>query len=279
MTSPSIIVSNSPEELAERVAADFAALVSETLAGRDRPPHEPAGGRQGCGARFSVALAGGVTPKLFYCRLAKPPYASSIRWSAVWAFFGDERCVPPDHPDSNFGMASRSLLQHVPVVPSHVFRIRGEDPPPQAAEAYEKELRGFFRDSGLWPAFDLILLGMGADGHTASLLPGTSAVLPGPAPDLTEERRRSPEESLVTPRWVVHNVIRSLQTVRITLTLPAINRAKRVWFLVTGLKKAAAFIEAQEGPNPACPASLVEPVSGELRWYVDKQVVQGGRDG
>lgn len=253
-----VIISETPEALAERVSADFAALTDQTLAARDR---------------MSIALAGGLTPKLFYSRLAKAPYLSSIPWSRLWLFWGDERCVPRDHPESNFGMANQALLQQVPLSPSHVFRMRGEDPPPQAAQAYEKELRGYFRNSGIWPAFDLILLGMGADGHTASLLPGTSAV-PDSGMVAGEERRQVQEDVVSPPRWVVHNVIRSLQTVRITLTLPAINHAKHIWFLVTGSKKAAAFTEVQNG-NPACPASLVRPVEGDIRWYIDKEVSHG----
>jgi 6-phosphogluconolactonase len=254
-----VIISETPEALAERVAADFAALVSEVLASQER---------------FSVALAGGLTPKLFYSRLAKAPYVSTIPWSHLWVFWGDERCVPPDHSESNFGMADQTLLQFVPLAPSHVFRMRGEDPPPQAAQAYEKDLRGFFRNSGLWPVFDLIFLGLGADGHTASLLPGTSAVPEGPDANVSEERRQGEDETMPQPRWVVHNVIRSLQTVRLTLTLPAINQAQRVWFLVTGSKKAPAFAAVRER-NPACPASLVQPVHGDIRWYIDKEVSHG----
>src|SRR5437764_1478075 len=121
-----VIAAETPEALAERVAEDFAALVQETLFKQER---------------FSIALAGGQTPKSFYSRLAKPPYNTSIPWSRIWIFWGDERCVPKDHPDSNFRMASEALLQYVPVQPAHVFRMRGEDPPPQAAQEYEKAMR------------------------------------------------------------------------------------------------------------------------------------------
>src|SRR2546425_1185565 len=120
-----VIVCDTPEALAERVAADFAALVQEVLAKQDR---------------FTLALAGGQTPKLFYARLAKEPYRSSIPWAKIWVFWGDERCVPKDHPDSNFRMAAESLLQYVPIPPQHVFRMQGEDPPPLAAKEYEKEM-------------------------------------------------------------------------------------------------------------------------------------------
>jgi 6-phosphogluconolactonase len=243
------------------VAQDFAKLVTDTLAKQDR---------------FAVALAGGSTPKQTYARLAKDPFKSSIPWGKLWFFWGDERCVPKEHADSNFRMAAESLLQYVPVPPSHVIRMRGEDAPPVAAQEYEKFLRSFFRDSGLWPRFDLIFLGMGPDGHTASLIPGTPAVTTHVSEQLEDRRHPDPAAGdIPQPRWVVHNVIRAMQTVRITLTYPVINHAKNIWFLLTGAKKAAVFAEAQKGPNPQVPASLVQPVDGELRWYVDKEVVYG----
>src|SRR5688500_6602493 len=114
-----VIIVDTPEVLAERIAEDFARLVTDTLAHQDR---------------MAIALAGGQTPKQFYARLAKPPYVTSIPWSKLWFFWGDERCVPKDHPDSNFRMVAESLLQYVPVPPSHVIRMRGEEPPPQAAQ-------------------------------------------------------------------------------------------------------------------------------------------------
>jgi 6-phosphogluconolactonase len=238
--TPQILVSETPEAAAERMAADFAALVKETLAQRDK---------------FTVALPGGSTPKLFFTRLTQEPYASEIPWSKIWLFWGDERCVPPEHPESNFGMAREFLLSKVPVVNSHVFRMRGEDPPPESARAYAKTLHDVFKGDPEWPNFDLIVLGIGPDGHTASLMPGTAA--------LNEERR-----------WVVENVVRSLQTVRITMTLPVINLARHVWFFVTGAKKSGPFLKAQAGPSVDCPASLVQPENGELRWYVDQAVAQ-----
>ena len=259
MANP-VIVSETPEALAERVAEDFSKLVSETLATQDR---------------FSIALAGGLTPKQFYARLAKDPYKSSIPWEKIWFFWADERCVPKEHPDSNFRMAADALLQYVPIPPAHVVRMRGEEPPPQAAQEYEKFMRSFFRDSGFWPHFDLMLLGLGPDGHTASLIPGSPAVTNHVSEHL--EERRQPDGDTgdsPKPRWVVHNVVRTLQTVRLTLTYPVINNAKRIWFLVTGAKKAEAFAEVQKGPNPIWPASLVQPIDGELRWYVDKAVIQ-----
>jgi 6-phosphogluconolactonase len=236
---PKILVSETPEAAAEKAAADFAVLVEQTLARQER---------------FFVALPGGVTPKLFFTRLTQEPYLAQVPWNKLWVFWGDERCVPPDHPESNFGVARDYLLGEVPIPNSHVFRIRGEDPPPESARAYSKLLHEEFKTKAEWPAFDLIILGMGPDGHTASLMPGTAA--------LQEERR-----------WVVENVVRSLQTVRITMTLPVINHARQVWFLVTGAKKVAAYAKVQAGPSLECPASLVQPVSGQLVWYVDRSVV------
>jgi 6-phosphogluconolactonase len=233
-----VIVSETPEALADRAAADFVDAVEQTLRERDR---------------FTVALPGGATPKLFFTRLTQEPYRSKIPWDKLWLFWGDERCVPPEHPESNFGMAREFLLNKVSIPSAHVQRIRGEDAPPESARAYAKVLHDFFRASPEWPTFDLIILGMGTDGHTASLMPGTAA--------LHEERR-----------WVVENVVRSLQTIRITMTLPVIDQARRVWFLVTGAKKAAAYAKAISGPREDCPASLVQPESGVLRWYIDKAV-------
>jgi 6-phosphogluconolactonase len=237
---PQIIVSDTPEAVAAKVAADFADLVEKTLAGQER---------------FSVALPGGQTPKLFFDLMSKEPYRSRIAWPKIWVFFGDERSVPPEHQESNFGVARDLLLQKVPISSAHVYRIYGEQPASDAARIYEKALKGFFKTETEPPAFDLILLGLGLDGHTASLIPGTSA--------LQEEQR-----------WVVENVVRSLQTVRITFTYPVINHAHQVWFMVTGAKKATAFAKAQAGPSLDTPASLVQPDPGELRWYVDKAVVE-----
>jgi len=239
--TPAEIVLETPEILAERVAHDFESLVGETLKAQPR---------------VTIALAGGQTPKLFYSRLAQEPFRSSIPWEKIWFFWGDERCVPQDHPESNFKMVSEALLAHVPVNPAHVFRMHGEDAPPQAARDYEKLLRETFSGSD-WPAFDLTLLGLGPDGHTASLMPGTPALNFSGAPN---------------DRWVVGNVIRAMQTVRITLTLPAINHARHLWFLVTGAKKAAIYARVREGENPDFPASLVHPADGHVRWYLDKSV-------
>jgi len=235
-----VIVSESVDALAERVAEDLSALITETL--KVKP-------------RFSIALSGGATPQKLYKRLAHAPYASSIPWSKVWIFFGDERCVPPDHSDSNFRMAKETLFNHVPVVSHQVLRMHGEGAPPQAARDYENEMKRIFGTGEPFPTLDLVLLGLGTDGHTASLFADSPALMDG-------------------DRWVVGNVVRSLQTVRITMALPVINNAKQVWFLATGPKKAAMFARVRETANPAYPASLVDPHSGQLRWYVDKAITE-----
>ena len=195
-----------------------------------------------------MVLAGGSTPKAAYEILARD-YAEAIDWGRVHAFFGDERTVPPDHEDSNYRMAREALLDHVPV--GGVHRIRGELPPDEAAASYEGELRAFFEGEDP-PRFDLILLGLGEDGHTASLFPETSALE-------------------VTDRLVVANPVLKLDTTRITLTAPVLNAAHDVSFLVAGGGKAEALKEVIEGDaDPrAYPAKLVGPPGG-LTWMVDR---------
>jgi 6-phosphogluconolactonase len=204
--------------------------------------------------RFSIALSGGSTPRSLYTLIAATAGAS-LAWDHMFFFWGDERPVPPDHPDSNYRMANETLLSKVPVPSANIFRIPGENPDPSAAaEAYEKTLRKFFAlASGEFPRFDLILLGMGPDGHTASLFPETAA--------LAEKSR------LVVATWV-----EKLKTRRITLTLPVLNAARAVLFLVSGTDKAAVLKEVLEGnaPGERYPSRLVQPTDGKLMWFVDR---------
>ena len=229
----SVHVYGSPEELAEAAAREFAARAEEAIEER---------------GRFAAVLAGGSTPKATYRILARD-YADGIDWSKVHVFFGDERTVPPDHEDSNYRMAREALLDNVPV--GSVHRMQGELPPDEAAEAYEAELRDFFGPEEL-PRFDLILLGIGGDGHTASLFPETSALE-------------------VHDRLVVANPVLKLETTRITLTVPVINAARAVYFLVAGEDKAGALKQILEAdPDPReYPASLIQPQGGP-KWMLDQ---------
>ena len=210
---------------------------------------EPHGNRS-----FTVALAGGSTPRGLYTRLADDAaLRTSIPWTATDFFWSDERNVPPGHAQSNYRMAHEALLAKVGVPPARVHRIRGEQDAHAAAAAYEQEVRSFFEVPEGIPRFDLMLLGLGADGHTASLFPDSAA--------LTEDTR------LVSPNWVA-----TLDAYRLTMTLPLINAARRVVFLVTGSDKADAVrrvLEPDAG-SPTLPAQLVRPVDGQLIWLLDR---------
>ena len=210
--------------------------------------------------RFSLALSGGSTPRALHAHLAAEPLRSDVDWGRVHVFWGDERCVPPDHPDSNYRMARETLLNHVPIPPAQVHRMPGELPPAEAAVAYEAELREFFA-SAAWPAFDLVLLGLGDDGHTASLFPGTAA--------LAE-----------TERWVAANWVEKLDTWRLTLTVPAINQAAQVVFLVAGAAKADRLRQVLRGPYQptVLPSQMIRPLSGNLAWFVDLAAASGARE-
>lgn len=199
---------------------------------------------------FSLVLAGGSTPKALYQHLAHLPYAREIEWARLHIFWGDERCVPPDHLHSNYRMARQALLEHVPVPPEQIHRMRGELPPAEAAQAYANELVQFFGDRQ--PQFDLILLGMGADGHTASLFPHSAAL----------------KES---QRWVVANYVSSQESWRITLTIPAINAGQKILFLVRGADKADTLQRVLEGlfQPEELPAQYIQPAAHIPHWLVD----------
>jgi 6-phosphogluconolactonase len=212
---------------------------------------------------FSLVLAGGSTPQGVYRLLGQE--GGALDWSKVDFFWGDERCVPPDHPDSNYRMAWEALLACLPVPPENLHRIQAESHPVQAAQAYQEQVREYFRQtsriSGLptssptIPSFDLILLGMGEDGHTVSLFPGT--------PALAESQR-----------WVVavdHNQPPPPLVDRVTLTLPLINAAQEVVVLVAGENKAACLEQVFAGhSDPPLPVQLIRPTSGELTWMLDQ---------
>jgi 6-phosphogluconolactonase len=200
--------------------------------------------------RFSVALSGGNTPRTVYSLLASEH--TQLPWHGIHVFFGDERLVPPDDPDSNFRMASESLLEKVSIPQENVHRIHSELGADTAAKKYDEELRQFFKLSDHdWPRFDLIFLGLGDDGHTASLFPGSKA--------LTEASSR------VTANWV-----EKLQIFRITLTFPVLNHAAEVAFLVSGAGKAKILANVLRPGAKTYPAQSVLPENGRLLWLADQ---------
>ncbi|HEY1292986.1 MAG TPA: 6-phosphogluconolactonase [Chloroflexota bacterium] len=199
---------------------------------------------------FSIALSGGSTPRELHHRLASAPLAQRVDWQRVHVFFGDERCVPPDDPQSNYHMAQETLLSRVPIPPAQVHRMRGELPPEEAAADYTGQLEAFFEDEP--PRLDVIVLGMGDNGHTASLFPGLTAV---------HEQQR----------WVVAENVPEVGMWRITLTPVVLNLGHQVLFLVAGEAKASMLREVLEGayaPDER-PAQIVRPAPGEVIWLVD----------
>jgi 6-phosphogluconolactonase len=210
--------------------------------------------------RFTVALSGGSTPKDLYHLLADPeePFRARLPWKEIHFFWGDERHVPPDHADSNYRMARETLLDPMSIPPENIHRILAENPDAAAAAAqYEAELRLFFSTPAdapeAWPRFDLVLLGLGPEGHTLSLFPGSPAL---------HERER----------WVVAPWVEKLQTFRITLTPPVVNHAAAVLFLVAGDEKEDALhaILEEVGDADLYPARIVRPEAGDLLWLLDR---------
>ena len=205
---------------------------------------------------FRVALSGGATPRTLYALLAdeKAPYHARVPWERLHFFWSDERCVPPDHPDSNYRMASETLLSRVAAPSANVHRVAGElADADEAASRYEEEIRRDFASAvpGA-PRFDWIFLGMGVDGHTASLFPGTTVVME--------------TKKLVASVWVEEK-----KSHRVTFTLPLLNAAQNVAFVVSGAEKAeTARRVLEEAPSAARPASLVVPIRGQSLWLLDR---------
>ena len=204
---------------------------------------------------FTVALSGGATPRALYSTLTLPPYRQTLPWPETHFFWGDERCVPPTHPESNYQMVKEVLLMKVPVPAENIHRIPAELQGPQiAADAYEQTLHMHPLLGGRpFPQFDLILLGLGSDGHTASLFPGSEV--------LNEKER-----------WVLAPFISKLSTHRITLTPPVINHAAVILFVVTGDPKAGIVkevLESEYRPDQL-PAQLIRPEHGKLYWLIDR---------
>jgi 6-phosphogluconolactonase len=207
---------------------------------------------------FSVALSGGSTPQTLYQVLASEPFSEQVDWSKVHLFWGDERCVPPEHPDSNYHRAEKTFISNVPIPEANVHRILAELPPKEAAEAYEETLINFFNtlpdeESRHRASFDLVLLGMGEDGHTASLFPGTEPI---------HEANR----------WVSPLYVDPVGAWRITLTPVLINRAGKVIFLVAGSGKNWILQKVLYGSYQPerYPAQIIRPFSGDPLWLVDE---------
>jgi 6-phosphogluconolactonase len=262
---PDVRVFDTPEKLAEAAAGLFASVAVREAAEK---------------GFFTAVLSGGRTPEMTLRSLASSVYSSRAPWQKTHLFWGDERCVPPESPDSNFRMAMDALLSKVDIPRANIHRMHGELPPEEAALAYETEIGKFFAGRGgsgpgsgpagggglggvrSVPVFDLVLLGLGVDGHTLSLFPETAAVA---------ERKK----------LVVENYVEELKIFRLTMTLPLVNNARRVVFLVSGRGKAEILKRvldddrgdggrgARDGGGSRFPAALVRPESGELIWLVD----------
>ena len=233
---PNLFVFDTPEQVAHAAAARFVDYSISSI--REH-------------GSFAIALAGGSTPRRAYELLAEK-YKDTVKWPLVHLFFGDERMVPPDSPESNYRMVNDTLVSRVEIPPENVHRTIGETIPSESAERYEAELKRFFGTVD-WPRFDLVVLGLGADGHTASLFPGSDV--------LKEEEK-----------WVVATTQPQKGQDRITLSLRVINHAARVTFIVTGDEKAATLARVlhSEPAKQQLPAQRVRPVNGVLEWLVDR---------
>lgn len=241
MSTPTVIREENAEAVCERAVHEFSQLAEKAIAER---------------GRFTIALSGGSTPRALYQLLSGRPYRGRVDWSRIEFFWGDERNVSPDDEQSNFRMVSEAMLEKLAVPESQIHRMEAErEDLDAAAREYQETIARVLEVSadGPPPALDLVLLGLGPDGHTASLFPETQAL----------------EEAT---RWVVPNEVPQLKTRRMTLTVPMINAARSVIFLVTGKKKAGRLAEVLYGPSQPhqLPSQLIAPVGGELIWLVDE---------
>ena len=235
MIKRDIIICRDVDELGRKAAAQWISLADAAIKAR---------------GQFNVALSGGSTPRSLYALLASAEFAPRIRWRQIHLFFGDERCVAPDHAESNYRMVKESLLSRTFIPPDNVHRMAGEKTPTLAAAEYEAQLRKHFSiDDDALPRFDLVLLGLGEDGHTASLFPGSSA--------LNETRH------LVATIYVA-----KLNAHRLTLTFPVINNAAQISFLIAGESKAAVVKEILTIETCDFPAARINPENGQLTWFV-----------
>lgn len=202
--------------------------------------------------RFAVAISGGSTPRGMHRQLSKAPFISKVPWQDTHIFWVDERMVPTGHPHSNFGTAKNDFLNHVPIPLSHLHPMPTDGNPDEAAAAYEEELRTFFKPAGRgWPIFDLIFLGLGTDGHTASLFPGQSW-----------RQDSSP--------WVAGVMGKNPDIYRLSLTYPVLNNAEHVLFLVSGKGKAAIVKRIFENEAAGLPAQEIQPLRRNVTWLLDR---------
>lgn len=229
-----VFVAHSVEELARRAAERLVYI---------RDNHER--------GQFTLVLAGGSTPQSLYRLLTTAPYSGQIRQDSTHFFFGDERCVPPSDAASNYRFVRKTLLEPLEIPDSRIFRMTGEQHPEKAAQSYEDRLRKFFQCPEGFPRFDVVILGLGEDGHTASLFPGTTALYE-------------------TRRLVVSNFVPSLDSHRLTMTFPLINHAANIFFLISGRSKAEAARKLLDhGKSGWIPACEVAPLNGSLYLFLD----------
>jgi 6-phosphogluconolactonase len=235
---PDIRIFDDLEALSRAAASVFLDSCSEAIRSR---------------GRALIALSGGNTPLELYKLLARPPYADQVDWPHVHVFWGDERCVPPDDPESNYRQANDALLSWVPVPKDHIHRVQGEAEPQAAALSYALLLEKYATPPLSWPRFDLVLLGMGEDGHTASLFPGSPVVVTAPTAAVTADYQGRPAN-------------------RVTITPVLLNEARRLIFLVSGQSKSKTLVNVLYGDYDPdlLPAQRIRPVDGELIWMIDR---------
>ncbi len=235
---PEIIVTSDSRELAQAAVRIFVKAAKDSIA------------RKGC---FTVALSGGSTPRRMNRMLVQEPYRSSVAWGKTHIFWVDERCVSMDDQASNYGLVRKDFLDQVPIPVDHVHSMPGEAAPEEGAKIYQDELETFFRSTkGEYPAFDLILLGIGTDGHTASLFPETSS-------------------AALSKKWVIAVKGGTPDVYRLTLTYDVLNRAEKICFLVSGKNKAPIVKAIFEDEQAGLPAQKVQPLNGRLTWLMDRQ--------
>ena len=231
-----VIISGSPKKVAKAAAKAFIRMIQKS-------------GQH----RFDIALSGGSTPQKLFRRIAEK-YKDTIDWNRIHFWWGDERCVPPGSIESNYRMAYETLISQLPVNPDHIHRIRGEEDPDTEAERYSQEITRHLNSREDWPVFDLVILGMGEDGHTASIFPGQMELL------------TSSSVCAVATHPVTNQK-------RITLTGKVINNANEIFFLATGRNKARRISEIMNNEDTAgnYPAYHIIPEHGNLVWFIDEE--------